>query len=75
MRLLCLLAAAGVLLQACSIGPILPGGCDQLAMSESRQQACESGLAPHWAKSAATAAPEPDCRRTLGGMECYAPAR
>ncbi len=66
------------LLQACSLGPVLPGGCDQLAMSEARQKACDSGLAASWSKHATaqtSTEPEPQCRRTIGGVECYAPAR
>jgi hypothetical protein len=67
---------AALVLQGCSLGPVLPGGCDQLAMSEGRQRACESGLAPRWAKKPAVSAaeePQPQCRRTIGGVECYAP--
>jgi hypothetical protein len=74
-RILLVPALLGPLLQGCSLGPIMPGGCDQLAMSESRKAACESSLVPIWAKSpaAGTPAPENQCRRTIGGVECYAP--
>lgn len=67
---------AGTLLQGCSLGPILPEGCDKLAMTEMRRQACESSWVPGWAKhpqAAGATEPEQQCRRTIGGVECYAP--
>ncbi len=67
--------AVGALLDGCSLGPVLPNGCDKFAMSESRQLMCESKYVPGWSKHTETATgPEAQCRRTIGGVECYTPA-
>ena len=71
--------ACALLLQACSAGALLPGGCEDFAQPDSRKLACSINPLHQQAQPQdreTQAAIERQCRRTLGGtVECYAPPR